>query len=342
MEKVENKDRKPCSRRALMPTIYDLWRFCHGYGMLFRRRKVQKRPDKHREPLRNAGTGRASFSSLALSASMTVEASLVLPLFIFFLAEILSIFDMLRLQSSMLAALHETGTKISEYAFYTRYGLNEWKESENESEDAVSGSAVSLIVSETYVRSSVASYLGKSRLSSTCLEGGAGGISYLQSSVLKENDLVDIAANYRIKPFLPMFGLRSFPVQTRYYGHAWVGYTRTGEETDANESGNTDEITVYVTRTGTVYHKDRNCTYLKPSIRTIPVSDLNTIRSQDGSKYYPCERCKPEGCSMVVIAKDGNRYHSSSGCTAIQRDVSELPLSEAQSTRRACSKCGGA
>ena len=107
------------------------------------------------------------------------------------------------------------------------------------------------------------------------------------------------------------------------------------------ETEASDEMMVYVTPAGEVYHRDRSCTYLKPSIRTVFVTELDTIRSRDGSKYYPCERCRPEGCSMVVIARDGNRYHASSGCSAIQRDVDALALSEAEKTRRACSKCGG-
>lgn len=334
------RERKSCSHRNVLPTIHRTCRARAGRKEI--RAWIRRDRDRHgihRKPLRDAEPWRAWFPGPVLPAGMTVEASLVLPIFLFFMAEILYIFDMLRLQSSMLAALHEAGTSVSEYAFYARYGLDHRTEDTEES-DSLSGGLESFVLSETYVRSSVASYLGEDWLSSTCLEGGTGGISYLQSSVLAGNDLVDIVADYRIKPFLPLFGLRSFRTQARFYGHAWVGYTP-GKGGNRDEKETSDETMVYVTPAGEVYHKDRSCTYLKPSIRTVSAAELDTIRSRDGSKYYPCERCRPEGCSMVVIARDGNRYHASSGCSAIQRDVDALPLSEAEKTRRACSKCGG-
>ncbi len=334
------RERKPCSRRKVLYTIH---RTCRGFadrkGFMAKMQKNRKRHGAHKKPLRNAEPGRVWFPGPALPAGMTVEASLALPIFLFFMAEILYIFDMIRLQSSMLAALHETGTAVSEYAFYARYGL-EHRTEETEETDRSLGGLGSFVLSETYVRSSVASYLGEGWLSSTCLSGGAGGISYLQSSILGEDDLVDIVADYRIKPFLPMFGLGTFRTQARFYGHAWVGYAPK-EGGSSEENGTSDETMVYVTPSGVVYHRDQSCTYLKPSVRTVSAAELAAVRSRDGSKYYPCERCRPEGGSTAVITRDGNRYHSSADCSAIQRDITAVPLSEAEKTRRACSKCGG-
>ena len=55
-------------------------------------------------------------TSATARASMTVEAALVLPVFIFFLSNILYSFEILRFQCNMKAALHDTGTQICEYA----------------------------------------------------------------------------------------------------------------------------------------------------------------------------------------------------------------------------------
>lgn len=295
-------------------------------------------------PLRDAEHGRAWFSNILLQASMTVEAALVLPLFLYFMGQVLYLFDMVRLQSSMLAALHETGTQISEYAYYLRFG-GDAAEQGGVHSDILQGIAggnewTSLALSETYVRDSVAKQIGKEWLANSCIEGGTSGISYLQSGILSGDDIVDLVADYRIKPFLPVFGLRSMAAQARYYGHAWVGYSGEGDES-AGESSEEDEQTVYITPTGVVYHKDVGCTYLKPSVRTISAAELGTARSRDGSKYYACERCRPAAAGNVVITSEGNRYHSSASCTAIQRDIQAVSLSEIKSTRRACSKCGG-
>ena len=244
---------------------------------------------------------------------MTVEAAFVLPLFIFCMAQVLYVFDMIRLQSNMTAALHEAGDA----------GLAE-----------IIGSAA---LSETWVRSSTVSYLGKEYLDGTCLEGGAGSISYLQSSILAGTDEIDLIADYRIKPFLEIFGLSGIPVQSRYYSHAWVGYDVGGEPDDHDDS----EETVYITESGTVYHRSRDCTYLRPSAQTVDASVLSAVRNRSGSKYYPCEICHPSGRGPVVITRDGNRYHSSVSCPGIKRTVREVPLSSVEGKMPACSKCGG-
>lgn len=311
-------------------------------------KKKIKHSNYKTKPLRDASVRRALFPAFVLRASMTVEAALVLPLFIFFMAEILYVFEMIRLESSMLSALHETGTQVSEYAYYLRYGsdalgeiLGTQEETAGYSENDGTGQAISsFVISETYIRSKVEKHLGRSLLNNSCLQGGASGISYLNSSVLNGDDIVDITADYRIKPFLPLFGLQNMSAQARYYGHAWVGYSRgsTGENGSKEED---DRAIVYIARTGIVYHKDRNCTYLKPSIRSVQADQLDQERSNDGSKYYACERCKPAKNGTVVIAEEGNRYHSSASCTAIWHDVESISLSEAEKTRRACSKCGG-
>ena len=49
-------------------------------------------------------------------ASMTVEAALVLPLFLFCIFNILFLLDAVRLQSRVAAALQPTGDQICEYA----------------------------------------------------------------------------------------------------------------------------------------------------------------------------------------------------------------------------------
>ncbi|MBQ9612659.1 MAG: hypothetical protein IJV14_08745 [Lachnospiraceae bacterium] len=287
-----------------------------------------------------------------LRGSMTVEAALVLPLFLFFFSNILFFFEMIRLQSNMLAALHETGTEISEYAYFYRYGLDDLKEvigSNEASEDlgsseaAVGSYGISLLMSEGYVRSRVNKILGTGYLDRTCLEGGSGAISYLRSGILageEGKDLVKLVADYRVKPLIPMMAPSGFSLQSRYYGHAWVGYDLGAE--DAPPDGDPGEETiVYITPTGTVYHRTRDCTYLKPSVRAVNASSLRGLRNDSGGKYYPCEACRPAAAGIVYICSDGNRYHGSSTCRSLKRTILEVPLSSVEDHRRACSKCGG-
>ena len=310
------------------------------------------------KPLRVRSPERVSPPPPSLKASMTVEAAIVLPLFIFFLAEILYVFDMLRLQSRFIQALHETGTVMSEYAFYTEYALDDVAsaagsvtgsdtissalESLLGDESGLLGFGISLVLSETYVKSSVEDYLGTEYMDNTCLEGGASSVSYLQSDIMTDSDIIDLVADYMVKPFLPLFGLDSFSMQSRYYGHAWTGY-QIGSETSSSSTDEEEEDgqIVYITPTGSVYHLSEDCTYLKPSIMTISASEVDSARSSDGSKYYPCEVCNPTKTGTLVITTDGNRYHSSASCSAISRTVIEVLLSQVEDTMNACSKCGG-
>lgn len=321
------------------------------------RKPAISRNNTKTKPLRVRSLERVSLSSPSLKASMTVEAAIVLPLFIFFMAEILYVFDMIRLQSRFLQALHETGTVMSEYAFYTEYALDDVAsiadsatgtdstssalESLLGDASGLSGYGVSLVLSETYVQSSAEDYLGTEYLNNTCLDGGAASVSYLQSQIMVNNDIIDLVADYRVKPFLSIFGLDSFSMQSRYYGHAWTGYSIGSESSQTSTDDDNDGQIVYITPTGSVYHLSEDCTYLKPSTRTISASEVDSARSSDGSKYYPCEVCNPTKTGTLVITEDGNRYHSSASCSAIKRTVIEVLLSQVEDTMNCCSKCGG-
>jgi hypothetical protein len=306
-----------------------------------------------KRPLRAGTQVKRTLLPLPLQAVMTVEAALVLPLFLFFMSNVLFIFDMIRLQSGMTAALHEAGKQMAEYSYFYRYALSDLMniqagEADYEGETGadlgtVGNAALSFVLSQTYVRSQVNSMLGTGYLDHTCLEGGSGGISYLRSSILlgepgSGSDIVDLVADYRVRPLFRMFGLKDFSMQSRFYAHAWVGYG-VGEITDEEEKEK--EETVYITETGTVYHKDRGCTYLNPSVRSVNVSELAGMRNKGGGRYYPCEICDPQSAGTVVITSDGNRYHSSAACPGLKRTIYAVPLSSVEGEMPACSKCGG-
>ena len=57
-----------------------------------------------------------------LSASITVEASIVLPLFIFFFVNIMTAFNVIKVQSDLEAALHQTGSDIAVLSYDIKCG----------------------------------------------------------------------------------------------------------------------------------------------------------------------------------------------------------------------------
>lgn len=287
-----------------------------------------------RSPLRTDRSARRT--SPVLSGSMTVEAALVLPLFIFFMMNILFILDMIRFQSNLTAALQQAGNRVCEYAFYTEYARVGGKDVSSMigSADGSAGRAVSAGLSETFVRGKVNACLGDMRAHS-CLDGP---ISYLGSDIMggADGDTVRIVASYKVRPFFRVMGVPDFRMQNRYYGHAWTGY----DITHASEEADREDVTVYVTQYGTVFHRSRSCSYLNPSVSCVPGAVRESARNRSGGKYYRCPICKPSSYGSCLLTKDGDRYHSRADCPALKRTIRSMPLSDAAGHYTPCSKCG--
>lgn len=285
------------------------------------------------EPLRAPGSRLRASPPALLCGSMTVEAALVLPLFMFFFCNILGFLDMIRLQCVMFAAVREVGTKVCEYAYY----LDTSEISVSESGVDIPEGITSYILSETYIRSEVCSYLGEDYLAQSPIV--ADSLSFLQSDIMNGDDIISIVADYRIEPFIPVIAPHSFSMQTRFVSHAWNGYEIDDVHADPDVESADEEV--YITPSGTVYHRDRECTYLRPHVQQTSAAQIDDKRSSNGSRYYPCESCQPVRIGTLYYTTDGNRYHSSAACSQIKRTILTVQRSSVEGSRHACSKCGG-
>ena len=265
-----------------------------------------------------------------LSASITLEASIVLPLFIFFFVNILTLFNIVKVQSDMEAALHQTGNEISLMAFDLRYGESIAGEFNHSGVDSAFG-----VAGVFYAKEKIRNYLGDG-IEKSCVKDGYEGISFLQSRILLGGDIVDIVMDYKVKPMIPLIGFKEFPVEGRYYGHAWTGYD-ISSESGAEEC---QEEMVYITEHGEVYHRSIDCEHLHIKVQSVDIGDIKQLRNKDRKKYYPCEYCGGKiGAGNVFITGYGEKYHSSVNCPGLKRKIITIPISEAGG-RRACSSCG--
>lgn len=283
----------------------------------------------------------------AFSASMTVEAALVLPLFLFCVFNIIFLLDVIRLQSRVTAALQQTGDRICEYAWYREYAAPAGG-GEGGADTEGGGAGIDIpgaagdILSLAFVSGGVKSHLGSEYMNSTCLRGGSGGITYFRSKILSGNDIVELRADYRTRPFIPVLSAPDLTLCSTYYAHAWTGYTigsGPGESTDGTESDQ-ENSRVIVAENGVAYHTDPDCVYLNPRVREVDASDLDHLRANDGSIYHPCEYCHPSKSGKVYVTPDGNRYHNSRSCTRLMRATHEETMEEASSHLHPCPKCG--
>ena len=262
--------------------------------------------------------------SRQIKASMTVEAAFVLPFFIFCMVNILMIFQMVEYRSKILAAVHQAGNEIARSAS-AREILP----------DGAEGAGT--VLSYAYVPLGVSRNLGDSISDNGCISNGKSAISYIGSSILLDDDIVDIRASYRVKPAFADLGWKGAWMFVRYYGRGWTGY----DVTRTHESDTTKEKMVYITATGTVYHMSRGCRSLNPSIRGIKYDDVAGSRNKDGHRYGICPYCGSHSPGGTVYVTDyGTCYHTSPTCNGLKRTIYCVPISEVGG-RGACSICGG-
>ncbi|RKM54989.1 hypothetical protein D6853_12215 [Butyrivibrio sp. X503] len=271
-------------------------------------------------------TGRKEVS---LAASMTVESSIALPLFIFFFVNILVMINIIKVQSDLEAALHQAGNRICLLTYDEREAADTFL-GDSDKVDIAAG-----VASVFYAKELVHEYLGTG-VDKSCVTDGFSGMSFRNSRIMMGNDIVDIVVDYRVHPLIKLIGFKEFPVEGRYYGHAWTGYDITGE----GGAERPEEEMVYVTEHGEVYHRDVNCKHLKLSVHTINYESVKNARNADRAKYYACEYCaKRISAGSVFITDYGDRYHSSISCPGLKRKIYTIPISEV-GARRPCSSCG--
>ncbi len=269
-----------------------------------------------------------SLHSRKQNASMAIEASMALPFFLFFLINILLSFDILRLHGNLMAAMHQTGNKMAFYGYAYKAAVGD--------EAVFTEMMDSVVLSEGYARNCVVNILGKEYLNHSCLSSGAAGLHFMKSSVMKENDVIELVASYRVKPFIKVMGFPEFSMESRYYGRAWTGYDVTGGQ----EGESAEEPIVYIAENGMVYHTARNCSYLNPSVEAVPYGAVPELRNESGGKYYACERCECSAYQAVVyITNQGSKVHGSLKCAGLRRTVYAVRLSETGDKGK-CSKCG--
>lgn len=273
--------------------------------------------------------GRGIYTPKACQGSMTVEAAIVLPVFIFFFLNILWVIEIYRLHSTLLLSLREVGRELSVYAY--AYDRLVQEEDDTGLEAFVENAAFSCL----YVRGRVEEIAGREYLDSSPLAGGSSGISYLGSSIMQQNDILDLTASYAVLPFIKIAGFRPAAFISRYYGRAWTGY----DVADKND-GKEQAIYVYVAENAKVYHLEEKCSHISLSIRESTQAEIERSRNDYGEKYTPCEACVTGGQNKAYITRTGNRYHQSLTCSSLKRTIIKMPLAEAEKHYGMCSRCG--
>lgn len=271
--------------------------------------------------------------------SITIEAAVVLPLFMFMLISIISIIEIIKCYEDVEINLYKAAKEISLYIA----GTDVIDNLSGEINDNIVSDALLTVLSDTYTSNMMQKQLLEDGQSYPYIAGGVDSLNYWQSKVkLRETnneDIVDLVVTYELAPSFNFFNLKPYKVINRCRMHAWTGYEGTG----ANKDENAERI-VYVTDTGNVYHLSRSCSHLTLSINPILYDSLSNSRNSGGGKYSLCEKCGDlfnlENSTVVYITSEGDRYHSSLTCSGLKRTINEVPISQV-GDKRVCSRCVG-
>lgn len=236
-------------------------------------------------------------------ASLTVEASIIIPLTIGFLSIILFFFRMIQVQSTVEEALMYAGRTIavessvvdSEYLLLA-------------SGEGVFVSMIEDTVVERYVKN------------------GPWGISLLHSDFKGES--IVLRADYKMSLPVNFFGIDSIELSSENCCRKWVG--------DVLSDVNVEWV--YVTPTGRVYHTNINCRALDIKAKAAAYSEIRNYRGKNGQKFYCCSRCQKDNVTTVYYTDYGRLYHADASCSALKRTIQKIPVAEIGG-KRACTFC---
>lgn len=263
----------------------------------------------------------------AVKGSMTVEAAMVVPLFLFVILNLFSAINYIAVHMRLEAAMHQTGQQLARvgYAYHKIAEGYEILESE----------VANIGFSNFYVKEKVMEHAGEEFLERVGISGGTEGILFLQSDII-DPECLDLVATYYTKALFLPETFASFGMVNRVRMKVWTGY----DNTAAGRVNDEGEV-VYITEQGEVYHMLRSCTHLQLSVSQIPYAEVELHRNEAGASYVPCERCDSvEVQETVYITQEGDRYHTTISCGGLRRTVIAVYLKEVEG-RRACSRCGG-
>lgn len=284
----------------------------------------------------------------SIKASLTVEAALVMPIFLYLLIAFIYFIQVFTIQEHIQSGITKMGLSLSRTAYVYKDFLG--TEEVQSFDQSVFGEELDIglhemagsVINHGFLRLYSRSYLDENRIDLSCIKNGYNGLSFYYSTILDESDYIDIVVNYTVKIPIKIFTLEEMNMVQRVKLRGWTGYEVAACYSITEENDSEEETIVYITETGTVYHTDQNCSHISFSIQAV-FGLPSELRNNGGAKYYPCEACcsgneSPYG--TYYLTTYGTRYHRRNDCPKIKRTVTAIPLSKAGG-RSKCKRCGG-
>ncbi len=240
--------------------------------------------------------------------SYTIEAAVILPLFITFMMFAVYFYRILQVEAGVQQALDFASATVA---------VTTGDEIED---DAQLAAAIALFEEQLLANNVPVSFIS----------GSQAGINLLESSA--EGNYIDLKASYTMHFPIGLLSSYNFDINQNAKSRKWVGYDPAENSWDGRW--------VYMTDNGEVYHTHLDCSYLDLSIHSVDKSQVDEERNESGAKYYPCPSCKAESASGSVYITDyGRQYHSSLTCYKLKRSINKVLLWDVDDAVPECLKC---
>ena len=256
------------------------------------------------------------------SGSATVEATLILPIFIFAMLFIYHLGGVLCTKAVVYEAMQETAAYLAEYTYF----YNKTSDiAEAEYRDRFIGTAVNTATAT----GKLSDYIDDMDLVDTYVTGGADGIIFVKTELDSSNNYIYMELVYQVQVNVPFLGTFPTTIKEQIRQRAYLGKCMTPESIE-------DEY-VYIAENQSVYHTTRKCYHISLAVKTVNASNL----SARYENLSPCELCVKNGVvkSILYVTDEGERYHYSRLCRGLKRTVYRVKKSDYQYLP-ACSYCG--
>ncbi len=265
---------------------------------------------------------------------------MVIPLFVYATIAVIFMLHVLMVRTQVNNALYNTVRRINRYAYISESVREMSDEDKNNilstlKESGENAGICRSILTNAELMTIFIDEIGRGYASENYITGGNAGWIFAGSKVLDNGSAIDVKLTYRIYNPFNIFGKQGMYIEEHCLTDAWLGEDKNTYA--PSEYSQMDEY-VYITENGTVFHTKIDCTYLLHQVRTASINDVSQLRNEAGAKYYKCRKCGGNS-STIYYTPYGRRYHTSSTCEALQRNVKRIKREIAEKTMRCCIKC---
>lgn len=261
--------------------------------------------------------------------SAAVEAACIMPILLFAFLAFYFMGQIYIMDNQIYQASLDTARYLAEYAYFTEY-MDVQEDEENLTVQTSLGDSIGTnLLGIGLANAKFQSYLGVNQRVQQYVTAGNQGICLISGDLLDAEGFINFQVIYRIHIPVPLLNDLSITLRHQIHQKAYTGYVPSEDEVDENN------IYVYITEYGSVYHMTRTCSHLQLTIQAVTEDVLN----RNYSYLEPCEYCGDKASDVYYVTEYGERYHTSAQCTGLKRTIERVPLSQV-SGLAPCATCG--